>query len=186
MKIQEFINKICDFLIFNKINYNIKDVGHIVKHNIEENMYCTYNTKDIIIDFCDNKCFIDIQFNLINDIYYLKEMTLSVIGKDYGYKHCKLFNKENPRLDHFKLNSELNEINLESLLNYLKGILIYKNSYTIIEAIWNKSITRSAYKKKYPIFTLDNIKIVDDNYIKKIIDMYDVFDVEYGKKFFYN
>lgn len=186
MDINEFILKICDFLNFNKILYNIKNVGHIIKYNMDDNTYCTFDTKDIIIELCENKCFINIQFNLIDNIYYLKEMTISIVDKNYGYKHCKLYNKESPNLDHFKLNTELNETNLESLLNYLKGLLPYKNSYSMLEAIWAKSVTRSAYKKKYPLFTLDNIKLVNSDYIKGLIDKYDVFNVEYGQKFFYN
>lgn len=159
MNLDEFVKPIIDILEDNNIVYFYKNVGHI--QPIEKDKAVLYFSKDIMIFLDDNNCMIDIMFSCVDGIYYLKEMTIQIEEEEYGYKHCKIFDREKNKYHEFQLNTILDENTLRYIQDYLAICIRYYKDREALHNIWKKSLTRTTYKEKYPMFHIDKTTYID-------------------------
>ena len=183
MELNFFVKSITDILKDNNIEYFYKNVGHI--QVIEDNKAILYFTKDIMIFFDDHNCMIDIVFNYVDDIIYLKEMTIQIEGEDYGYKHCKIFDRKKNKYHEFPLNIKLDEDILRYIQDYLSICLRYANDNEALHNIWKKSLTRTTYKEKYPMFRVDKTTYIDKDKYLLIENRFGTWDRLNEKLFFF-
>jgi len=183
MDLDEFVKPIIDILDDNNIDYFYKNVGHIKP--IENDKAILYFSKDIMIFLDDNNCMIDIMFSLVDGTYYLKEMTIQVKDEEYGYKHCKIFDREKNKYREFSLNSLLNETNLRYVQDYIGVCIKYSNDKEALHNIWKKSFTRTNYKEKYPTFNIDKTTYINQKTYKDLENIFKMWDRLNERLFFF-
>lgn len=183
MELDEFIKKIKEILEDNFIKYFFVNVGHI--QILSENKSLLYFTKDLMIFFLNDNCVIDIQFVKVDDSYRLKEMTITIDDEDYGYRHCIMKHKSDNKYREFELNTELDSDSLEDVIGYIINCIKYSNDLESLRSIWNKSLKRIEYKKKYPNFNIDKATYIDDEKLEELEETFDCMEYKNGQIIFF-
>lgn len=183
MELEKFVKQITDILEDNNIQYHYKNVGHI--QPIEDNSAILYFTKDIMIFFNEYKCMVDISFCYTDEIVYLKEMTIQVDEEEYGYKHCKIFDRKTNKYHEFPLNTKLDEESLRYIQDYISILLRYVNDNEALHNIWKKSLTRTSYKEKYPVFHIDKTSYIDKEKYQSLEDRFGTWERLNERLFFF-
>lgn len=183
MKLENFVKQITDILDDNNVQYHYKNVGHV--QPIENDLAILYFTKDIMIFLNEYKCMVDISFCYTDETVYLKEMTIQVDEEEYGYKHCKIFDRKTNKYHEFPLNTKLDEESLRYIQDYISILLRYVNDEESLHNIWKKSLTRTSYKEKYPIFHIDKTLYIDKEKYQSLEDRFGTWERLNERLFFF-
>lgn len=184
MELNVFTEKIIEVLKSNNINYQYENVGHI--QAISPNQGILYLTKDIIIKLCNNNCIVTISFFNDNHEYVIREMTIQVSNKSYGFKHCKMYRDELNKITVFEPLTKLTENNLKNIIDYINILIKYQNDINTLTNIWHKSLTRTTYKKMYNGFSTTHAKIISKYELLLLKERFNLIDNKFERIFIFN